>query len=185
MLSDTKTISNNDVERLATVRAKLFTRIDVCMKNLESANSELRINALKTLKRQIAMLTESERDLFKTNHSHQDCYIQQQLFAMLKQSKSNPREKSNQSELLLILDLIQGLALIHYESKQLASRQHRLVVILTFLASKNEALIIATLETLEAIIVDSCENTRVFESNGGLEIVCNLLKERKAFENTV
>lgn len=53
---------------------------------------------------------------------------------------------------------------------------------LTYLASRDEKLIIAVLETLEAILVDSSENIIVFEEMCGVQLVCSVLKQMKHFE---
>ncbi len=55
-------------------------------------------------------------------------------------------------------------------------------VLLTYLVSKDETCILSTLETLQAIIVDSSENIRLFEQNGGLQLVCCILKQKRCSE---
>lgn len=54
---------------------------------------------------------------------------------------------------------------------------------MTYLASKDEKILICTLETLQAILVDSSENTRIFEQSGGIDLVCTLLRHMKGSEN--
>lgn len=53
-------------------------------------------------------------------------------------------------------------------------------MLLTFLASKDEKIIVAVLETVEAVLVDSSENMRIFEHLCGLQIVCSILKQMRS-----
>lgn len=56
---------------------------------------------------------------------------------------------------------------------------------MTYLASKDEKVVICVLETLEAILVDSSENMESFEQASGLGLVCSILQNfRKCEEVT-
>ncbi len=53
---------------------------------------------------------------------------------------------------------------------------------MTFLASKDEKLLISVLETVEAVLVDSSENLKVFENLCGVHLVCSILKQMRNCE---
>jgi hypothetical protein len=170
-------------ERLERLKFKLFSKIDVCMKQMDSTTPQDRHRGLKTLRRILSFLTEDELRIFSIHHySSRNCDIQHQLFEMLKKIKG-PNKHINLTEMLLIMDLIQGLALLDYNSKIICTKNHRLSYLLTNLASKDETLLCGTLEALEAIMIDSCENSRMFESLGAIELICNLLKQPMVSQN--
>ena len=179
---DKKNDSLREWERLERTKFKLFSKLDACLLQMSSELSQERQRGLQTLKKELNSMTTEDRVIFRVTHSIRNCDIQEKLFEMMKKRKSPRSNQENSSELLLIMDLIQGVSLLHYESKQLASRSQRMAVILSYLAMKDLKLLIYTLEALEAILVDSCTNLRAFELNGGLKLLCNILKQNKQTE---
>ncbi len=100
--------------------------------------------------------------------------VQNRLFDIIKLSKS-PTVNTT-SEVIQTLDLIQGVALMHYASKKAVLFGQRFSILISLLSSKDSVLLVATLEALCALVIDSCETLRQFEQNGGLQITCSLLK---------
>ena len=180
-----KNDSLREWERLEKSKARMFSKFDACLSEMNSDDADTRKHGLESLKRELSSMTSEDRVIFTITHSLRNCDIQEKLYEMMKKKKSPRVTGATSPELLQIMDLIQGLSLLHYESKQLASRSQRMAVILTYLATKDLKLVVYTLEALEAILVDSCTNLRAFEFNGGLKLLCNILKQNKANENLV
>ena len=115
------------------------------------------IVGLKSLRSTIASLTPTQAHVHSTT-------ISTQLYNMLKSREEDA--------IIHVLDCIQGLCLLSYPSKQFWANQ--LCLVLTFLASRNENILIQALECIEAIIIDCSTNQRIFESLGGVELVCDV-----------
>ncbi|KAJ3304924.1 60S ribosomal protein L3 [Kappamyces sp. JEL0829] len=170
-------------ERLERVKLNLSARLDCCLRNMNSESSEERIRALHGLKTMLRAMTEEERGVFAVFHTSRHCDAQKQMFEMMKKKKSPKSEEQNTDELLSVLDIVQGLSLLHYDSKKIAGRKQNLNVILTYLASRDQNLVIAVLETLETILIDSSENLQAFERICGLQLIGSVLKRMRACES--
>lgn len=98
---------------------------------------------------------------------------------MIKKGKKPTHDPSN-IELISILDCIQGICLIHYPSKLCCSDSLEIPTLLTYLVTKDENLLCSVLDTIEAMLIDSSQNQRIFEINAGVEIISNLLRQKKS-----
>ncbi|KAI8911036.1 cell division protein Cdc14 [Gorgonomyces haynaldii] len=130
---------------------------------------------LKTLRQLLKSLSTDEERLFAIIQTQNNCEIQRLLFDLVKKLKS-PTALNQDSQLLLVFDLIQGVSLMHYESKKLVLENQRLNLLLTCLSVKDHKLLVSVMEALSAILVDSCQNLRLFEQQGGLHLVASLVK---------
>ena len=128
---DKKNDSLREWERIEKTKHKLFTKIDVCLSQMDSDIGSERQQGLESLKRELSSMTTEDRTIFTVTHSLRNCDIQEKLFEMMKKRKSPRSNREISAELLLILNLIQGVSLLHYESKQLASRSQRMALILS------------------------------------------------------
>ncbi|PUU78451.1 ribosomal protein L3-domain-containing protein [Tuber borchii] len=91
------------------------------------------------------------------------------------------RTNNGQNNLLILstLDLIQGMLLLHPQSRKLFAREIHMNVLLDLLdAESNDAVQCATLLTLVCGLLDNPTNTRTFESLDGLATVTSLFKRR-------
>ncbi|RPA89250.1 hypothetical protein L873DRAFT_1839297 [Choiromyces venosus 120613-1] len=91
------------------------------------------------------------------------------------------RTNTGQNNLLILstLDLIQGMLLLHPQSRKLFAREIHMNVLLDLLdAESNDAVQCATLLTLVCGLLDNPANTRTFESLDGLATVTSLFKRR-------
>ncbi|KAI8897620.1 cell division control protein 14, SIN component-domain-containing protein [Globomyces pollinis-pini] len=176
----TQNNSIHEWQRLEKIRLQISGFIDEGVSMLEAESSKTRIQGLTQLRTLITKFTTEERLMFTVIHSQRSCDIQRIIYELLKKCKSPKAD--DLLELLTVLDLIQGLSLIHYESKKMALRKHRLNILLTYLSSREEHIVVATLETLQTVLVDSSENIQAFEQNSGLDLVCNLLKKKRQSE---
>jgi hypothetical protein len=100
------------------------------------------------------------------------------LDILLESLKRSLNKDSSWTELLLILDLIQGLCLIDYHSKYKCAETNVLSYISTFLCKKDEQLLSAAFDSIMAILVDSCRNCRIFESIDGINLVSTVIKKQ-------
>lgn len=91
------------------------------------------------------------------------------------------RTNNNQNNLLILssLDLIQGMLLLHAQSRKLFAREIHMNVLLDLLDAGNSGAVqSATLLTLVCALIDHPANTRVFETLDGLATVTSLFKRR-------
>jgi hypothetical protein len=136
-----------------------------------------RIKGLKTLRSFISSLvpltthnTESDNNNVHTTIALTSSQL---LFDFLKE------KKKEDEVIVVVLDCVQGLCLQSFLVKQWWGHV-RLCVVLTLLASRNDQVLMVALETIESILIDSCCNSRAFEVNGGIDLVCALLKKKKS-----
>ncbi|KAL2920058.1 hypothetical protein HK105_200124 [Polyrhizophydium stewartii] len=132
----------------------------------------------------LASMTADERSIFAILQQEQDCAIQSLLLDLLKKRMA-PAPTIDSAHTVVLLDLLQGVALIHYGSKLRSGDKTTLAMLLTFLASKESSVVVAALEALESILVDSSASTRAFEQVGGLALVCQILKQRRSPETVL
>jgi hypothetical protein len=146
---------------LSPTTDKLHAKLSFIEQQIQKERSK----GLKTLRSTIASLTKEQIDqIHETN-------IHEQLFQILKD------KRKDEEEIIQVLDCIQGLCLLSFPSKQWWG-DVKLCVILTFLAARNESLLLTTLETIESVLVDCSMNLRRFEGHGGVNVVCALLKRK-------
>ncbi|KAK3325231.1 cell division protein Cdc14 [Apodospora peruviana] len=90
------------------------------------------------------------------------------------------RGQDGQYDLLIVnaLDLIQGVLLLHPPSKVLFSRHSHMDLLLDLIEPVNcPAVQCATIITLVVVLLDSPQNTRVFERQDGLLTITSLFKD--------
>ncbi|KAI8926152.1 cell division control protein 14, SIN component-domain-containing protein [Entophlyctis helioformis] len=176
--------SVSEWERIENIQHKQRRKIDVCLaQQLQDGAVSERAKGLRTLRKLLSTFTAEERSVFAILQRKQDCSVERVLRDLIRKRVSPSIADSTASqEMLALLDLLQGLVLIHYDSKIRAGAKESQTVLLTFLPAKNIALAIAAIEAIQCILVDSCQNLRVFESIGGLRLVCETLKSKRASE---
>ncbi|KAJ3322308.1 hypothetical protein HDV06_003202 [Boothiomyces sp. JEL0866] len=172
----TNNSSITEWSRIEKIKADLNTRIDNCMKQVDNKTEKL-----QALKEIIIQFTKEEQEVFLISQSARNCHIQRFLFEIIKKPKS-PLSQISTKDLISSLNLIQGMALLHYPSKKLVGLNQRMNILLSFVATKDQEVLVNILETLQAVIVDSVENKRIFENNMGLDLICSTLTSWKSVE---
>ncbi|KAJ3273177.1 anaphase promoting complex subunit cdc16 [Terramyces sp. JEL0728] len=143
---------------------------------IKDENRTLGLHSLKAI---IVQLAIEEQEVFLISQTSRNCDIQRFLFEIIKQPKS-PLIKGLSQDVISSLNLIQGMALLHYPSKKLVALNQRMNILLSFVATVDQQVLVNVLETLQAVLVDSVENKRIFENNGGLELICSTLTAWKS-----
>ncbi|CUS14134.1 unnamed protein product [Tuber aestivum] len=101
------------------------------------------------------------------------------LISCLERLLGRTNNGPNNLLILSTLDLIQGMLLLHPQSRKLFAREIHMNVLLDLLdAESNDAVQCATLLTLVCGLLDNPTNTRTFESLDGLATVTSLFKRR-------
>ncbi|PWW78255.1 hypothetical protein C7212DRAFT_358260 [Tuber magnatum] len=101
------------------------------------------------------------------------------LISCLERLLGRANNGPNNLLILSTLDLIQGMLLLHPQSRKLFAREIHMNVLLDLLdAESNDAVQCATLLTLVCGLLDNPTNTRTFESLDGLATVTSLFKRR-------
>lgn len=176
-------LSRSSIEewiRVDSLRSDIDTALSPIHNSLASDDGSTRAVGLATVLRLLKSLEGKERrSVFAIVQSTTNNPLHEALFAIVKLQKfSAARRHVEQSEdtaeLLQALDVLAALCLLHYASKA-AARRH-IPLLLTLFSSRSQQTILATLSVLESILVDSSENTTVFEVNGGVEIVCRAMR---------
>jgi hypothetical protein len=132
---------------------------------IETQIQKERTKGLKTLRSALTTFTKEQLDRIH------ETKVPELLFQVLKE------KRKDEEDIIHVLDCVQGLCLLSFPSKQWWG-DVKLCAILTFLAARNESLLITTLETIESVLVDCSMNLRSFEGHGGVMVVCALLKRK-------
>ncbi|KAJ3246882.1 hypothetical protein HDU78_005983 [Chytriomyces hyalinus] len=82
---------------------------------------------------------------------------------------------SKADEITQILALIEGICLLHYPSKNLFQEAENMKSLLGMLHHLNKRVVIASMDCIEAVLVDSAASHRSFESMDGLLHVCRFI----------
>ncbi|KAH6561662.1 hypothetical protein BASA61_002628 [Batrachochytrium salamandrivorans] len=174
-------------ERIEEMRRKLRRKIDLCVLQMRDNAWTERDKGLRVLQRLLATLTDEERTLFAIAQRELDCNVQDLLFQLLKKRMSPTivLDSKVSIQVATLLDMLQGVTLLHYDSKLRAGAKHNMMLLLTFLPSKDTAIAISAIEALQSILIDSSQNLRIFETIGGLPIICKTLKLKQAAETVL
>ncbi|KAJ3402513.1 hypothetical protein HDU80_005020 [Chytriomyces hyalinus] len=82
---------------------------------------------------------------------------------------------SKADEITQILALIEGICLLHYASKNLFQEAENIKSLLGMLHHSNKRVVIAAMDCIEAVLVDSAASHRSFESMDGVLHVCRFI----------
>ncbi|EGF83266.1 hypothetical protein BATDEDRAFT_85836 [Batrachochytrium dendrobatidis JAM81] len=149
-------------EYIEEMRKKLQRKMDVCMTQMQDSSWNQREKGFKALLRLMATFTSEERSVFAIVQREQNC--------------NHDVKISNQ--VASVLEMLQGVALLHYDSKLKAGAKQNMMLLLTFLPSKSTVVAIAAIEAVQGILIDSSQNIRIFEQIGGVPVVCETLKSK-------
>ena len=112
-------------ERIERIKSKISHKLDTFISVFKQENSNETTSCLRKLKSMLVAFTDEERLLFVIIHSSRKCDVQRTLFDIIKKHKS---PKSEGCEIPMIMDIIQGFCLMHYDSKKRVARKQRLNV---------------------------------------------------------
>ncbi|KAJ8325538.1 60S ribosomal protein L3 [Batrachochytrium dendrobatidis] len=166
------------------MRKKLQRKMDVCMTQMQDSSWNQREKGFKALLRLMATFTSEERSVFAIVQREQNCNLQHLLFQQLKlrMSPAMAYDVKISNQVASVLEMLQGVALLHYDSKLKAGAKQNMMLLLTFLPSKSTVVAIAAIEAVQGILIDSSQNIRIFEQIGGVPVVCETLKSKHVSE---
>ncbi|KAJ3242132.1 hypothetical protein HDU78_001510 [Chytriomyces hyalinus] len=169
---------------LEHVRSNLYHKIESNLEQLEKAYSdadripgsgiEFGANLMHTLRN----LTALELGILKRVEAERQARHALGCERSLAGRLSNIIRNSshlNANEITQILALIEGICLLHYASKTLFRDAENMKSLLGMLHHTNKRVVIASMDCIEAVLVDSAGSHRSFESMDGVSHVCRFI----------
>ncbi|KAI8829193.1 cell division control protein 14, SIN component-domain-containing protein [Chytriomyces cf. hyalinus JEL632] len=169
---------------LEHVRSNLYHKIESNLKQLEESCTDAdripdsgvefggdlmcTLRSLTALELGIFKRVETERQAMNAQGCEQS--LVGRLSKILRNSKY-----LNANEITQILALIEGICLLHYASKTLFRDAEHMKSLLGLLHHSNKRVVIASMDCVEAVLVDSAASHRSFESMDGVSQVCRFI----------
>ncbi|KAJ3245886.1 hypothetical protein HDU77_009191, partial [Chytriomyces hyalinus] len=169
---------------LEHVRSNLYHKIESNLEHLEKAYTdadrildsgiEFGANLMHTLRSltalELGILKRVETERQAMNAQGCERSLAGRVSRILRHSKH-----LSANEITQILALIEGICLLHYTSKNLFQEAENMKSLLGMLHHSNKRVVIATMDCIEAVLVDSAASHRSFESMDGLLHVCRFI----------
>ncbi|KAI9204395.1 cell division control protein 14, SIN component-domain-containing protein [Polychytrium aggregatum] len=154
-------------------RSTVASRLRDISSMYDSKHPKLKLDALRDLRSYLSSDLPDALVLLKTVDDESVTSLLQKLCVRL-------GKLTESRETILHLEVIQGLALLFPQSGKCFSVPVHMEALLKHLTSRSEEILIHVLETLQAVIIGSCENWKRFEQADGIGRICSVLKSRGA-----
>lgn len=116
----------------------------------------------------------------------QDCYIYNitgHLVDYLVKAK-HKEEVLESDDLVLCLEIIQGVCLLHYQSRQVFCSDISMKLLIDLIESSKSPLAqVSLINTVISVLVRDVYNIRKFEQLNGLAVICNLFKNKETVKD--
>ncbi|KAI8921289.1 cell division control protein 14, SIN component-domain-containing protein [Powellomyces hirtus] len=164
--------SNNPVSPSFDQSLLTQANLSRALKQITTENAHTSSDGFTSLRALLIGLDDVQQRTFDSIQLQSQCEVLHTLYSML----CRPDLRMSGNSALLVLDVMHGLCLLNYRSKQAAGADHVMQVLIGYVSIHNVPLAIAALETLQATLVDSCKNIQAFEQNKHLNKICSILQ---------